>query len=242
MAANTQRKRVAVVIPALDEERSIAAVIAGLPRGGSTSSFELTAVVVSDNGSRDATAAVARAAGAIVVSETRRGYGAACAAGIARLVGDPPDIVAFVDADHSDDPADLPAVLAPLVEDRAELVIGSRVLGRCEPGALTPVQRFGNRLATVLMAALFGVRFTDLGPFRAVRWEALERLAMRDRGYGWTVEMQARTARLRLRSAEVPVRYRPRASGRSKVSGTLRGSIAAGATIIQTILRVRLLG
>jgi glycosyltransferase involved in cell wall biosynthesis len=231
-------RSVAVVIPALDEERSIAAVVAAVPRGGGASTFAVSDVVVVDNGSRDGTAVAARTAGARVMAEPRRGYGAACLAGLAWLGWYPPDVVAFVDADASDDPAELPRLLAPLVEGRADLVIGSRVLGASEPGALTPVQRFGNGLATALIARLFGVRFSDLGPFRAVRWEALERLAMRERGYGWTVEMQARAARLGLRCVEVPVSYRRRRTGRSKVSGTLRGSVGAGAKILFTILRV----
>ena len=231
-------RSVAVIVPALDEEGSIAAVVAAVPRGGKASTFVVSDVVVVDNGSRDGTAVAARTAGARVVAEPRRGYGAACLAGLEWLRWYPPDVVAFVDADASDDPAELPQLIAPLLERRADVVIGSRVLGASEPGALTPVQRFGNRLATGLIAALFGVRFTDLGPFRAVAWDALERLGMRDRGYGWTVEMQARAARLGLRCVEVPVCYRRRRAGRSKVSGTLRGSVGAGTKILLTILRV----
>jgi glycosyltransferase involved in cell wall biosynthesis len=199
-------------------------------------------VVLVDNGSRDRTAEVARRAGAIVVSEPRRGYGAACLAGLAFLRAGPPEVVAFLDADLSEDPAQLAELLAPIAEGRADLVIGSRVLGEREAGSLTPVQAFGNRLATLMLRALFGARYTDLGPFRAIRWEALERLRMRDRGYGWTVEMQARAARAGLRCAEVPVRHRVRAAGRSKVAGTLAGVLGAGIKIPLTILRVRLGG
>jgi glycosyltransferase involved in cell wall biosynthesis len=177
-----------------------------------------------------------------VVYEPRRGYGAACLAGIARLDRDPPDVVAFMDADGSDDPSDLPALLAPILDTRADLVIGSRVLGAREPGSLTTVQAFGNRLATFLLGLSYGGRFTDLGPFRAIRWAALTSLAMRDRDYGWTVEMQARALRSGLRCVEVPVRYRRRSAGRSKVSGTLRGVIGAGSKILFTIARVRLGG
>jgi len=231
---------VAVVIPALDEEQALARVLADLPCAGRGGVWRVREVVVVDNGSADRTADVARAGGATVVSEPRRGYGAACLAGIAKLRARPPDVVAFLDADHSDDPAQLPDVLAPVLAGRADLVIGSRALGEREPGALSPVQAFGNRLATALLYLLFGVRFTDLGPFRAVRWDALERLRMRDRGYGWTVEMQARAARLRLRCVEVPVRYRKRVLGRSKVTGTLRGVVGAGWKILFTIARVRL--
>jgi len=226
---------VAVVIPALDEERAIVRVLAELPRE------HVREVVVVDNGSTDRTAEVARAAGATVVHEPRRGYGAACLAGLARLRGRPPEIVAFLDADGSDDPTQLPELLAPILAGAADLVIGSRALGEHERGALTPVQAAGNALAVALLRGLFGARFTDLGPFRAVRWGALEALGMRDRDYGWTVEMQARAARARLRTAEVPVRYRRRV-GRSKISGTLRGAAGAGWKILWTIARVRLGG
>lgn len=198
--------------------------------------------MVVDNGSRDATADVARAAGATVVHEPRRGYGAACLAGLAYLASDPPDVVAFVDADHSDDPRELPRLLAPLLVDVADLVIGSRVLGEREPGAFTPVQAFGNALSAWLMRLLWGARVTDLGPFRAIRWPALARLHMRDRDYGWTVEMQTRAFAAGLRVTEVPVRYRRRRLGRSKVAGTVRGVWGAGTKILWTIARVRLGG
>jgi glycosyltransferase involved in cell wall biosynthesis len=223
----------AVVIPALDEEAAIGRVVAALPKGG------IDEIVVCDNGSRDRTAAVARAAGATVVAAPRRGYGSACLAGLAHLrtrPGGPPAIVAFVDADGADDPAELPLLLAPLLAGRADLVIGSRVLGRAERGALTAVQRFGNRLAALLLAARWGAVTTDLGPFRAIRWAALEQLAMRDPDYGWTVEMQARALRLGLVTVEVPVSYRRRI-GRSKISGTLRGVVGAGTKILWTIGR-----
>jgi glycosyltransferase involved in cell wall biosynthesis len=228
--------RVDVIIPARDEEESIARAVEGV------SIASVSRVIVVDNGSRDRTAAMARRAGAVVVGEPRRGYGAACLAGLAFVAARPPDVVAFVDADLSDDPAQLPDLLAPSREGRADLVIGSRALGEREEGSLTPVQEFGNRLATLLLLLLFGARYSDLGPFRAVRWEALERLRMRDRGYGWTVEMQARAARAGLRHAEVPVRHRRRRAGRSKVSGTLAGMLGAGWKIPLTILRVRLGG
>ena len=230
----------AVVIPALDEAHALTGVLAAVPRSGA--GFEVRDVVVVDNGSIDATAAVALSGGAIVVTEPRRGYGAACLAGLAHLRSRPPFVVAFLDADHSDDPTELGLVLAPIVRGEADLVIGSRVLGTREPGALTPVQQFGNAVAASLMRILFAGRFTDLGPFRAIRWDALERLAMRDRAYGWTVEMQARALRARLRCVEVPVRYRRRRLGASKVSGTLRGVWGAGTQILITLARVRLGG
>ncbi len=229
-----------VLVPALDEEAALPRVLEALPRAGE--GWRVRRVVVVDNGSTDRTAEVARAAGAEVVSEPRRGYGAACLAGLAHLRRDPPGAVVFLDADHSDDPADLPLLLAPLAAGAADLVIGSRVLGARERGAFTPAQEFGNRLAAALMRLLYRARFTDLGPFRAIRWEALEALGMRDRDYGWTVEMQVRALRAGLRCEEVPVAYRRRRLGRSKVSGTIRGVIGAGWKILSTLARVRLGG
>ncbi len=230
-----------VVIPALDEAAALPGVLAGI-RAAGAAGFRLREVVVADNGSRDATPEVAHAGGARVVREPRRGYGAACLAAIAALRADPPDVVVFLDADGSDDPAELAALLHPILAHGADLVVGSRRLGEREPGALTPVQAFGNALATTLMRLLYGARFTDLGPFRAIRWPALECLRMRDRDYGWTVEMQTRALRARLAWAEVPVRYRRRAAGRSKVAGTVRGVFGAGWKILFTIARVRLGG
>ena len=228
------------MIPARDEAAALPLVLAGLPRAGE--GWRLRRVVVVDNGSRDETAAVARAGGCEVVTEPVAGYGRACLAGLARLRAAPPDVVAFVDADHSDDPRDLPSLVAPLVAGEADLVIGSRVLGQREPGAFTPVQAFGNALASALLRALFGLHATDLGPFRAARWAALERLHMRDQDFGWTVEMQARAARARLGIREVPVSYRRRRHGRSKIAGTLTGSVRAGWKILTTLVRVRLGG
>lgn len=229
-----------VVIPALNEAAALPAVLAGL-RAAATPGFTLRDVLVADNGSTDGTAGVARGAGARVVAAPRRGYGSACLAALEALRGAPPDAVAFIDADGSDDPVQLADVVAPLFAG-ADLVIGSRTLGEREAGALTPVQTFGNALATRLMRSLYGARFTDLGPFRAIRWSALERLRMRDRDYGWTVEMQTRALRAGLVCAEVPVRYRRRAAGRSKVAGSLRGAFGAGWKILFTIGRVRLGG
>ena len=232
-------RAVIVLIPALDEESALPAVLAAIPRAGD--GWTLRSVVVADNGSRDRTAELARAAGATVIAEPRRGYGAACLAGLAALRAAPPAIVAFMDADGSDDPSQLGALLAPIVAGRADLVVGSRVPGEREPGSLTLAQRFGNRLAAALLRGLFGLAATDLGPFRAIRWEALESLRMRDRDFGWTVEMQARAARAGLRVLEVPVRYRRRV-GRSKISGTVRGVLGAGGKILFTLARVRLGG
>ena len=195
-------------------------------------------VVVTDNGSRDETAAEARAAGATVVSEPRAGYGRACLAGLAEVRRRPPEGIVFVDADRSDDPADLGALLAPLVHDEADLVIGSRVLGqragRVERGALLPQARWGNALACALMRLRWDARFTDLGPFRAIRWEAYERLGMRDETFGWTAEMQVRAVRAGLRTTEVPVAYRKRV-GESQITGTVNGTVRAGTKILWTV-------
>jgi glycosyltransferase involved in cell wall biosynthesis len=219
-----------VVIPALDEAESIGMVLASLPRPA------IRRAVVCDNGSRDRTAEIARDHGAVVVCESRRGYGAACQRALRALEDDPPEIVLFMDADRSDDPADLGSILAPILAGRADLVIGSRVLGTRERGALTPQARVGNWIATRLIAWLYGVRYTDLGPFRAIRYASLASLRMGDPDFGWTVEMQVKAARRGLRSEEVPVRYRRRI-GRSKISGTLSGATAAGVKILGTIAR-----
>jgi len=235
---------VAVVIPARDEAASVAGVVRAI-----AAQPGVVEVVVADNGSRDATAAIARAAGATVVAEPRAGYGRACLAGLAHVRKNPPDVVAFVDADASDDPADLAAILAPFRAGTADLVIGSRVLGqragRAEPGALLPQARWGNALACALIRLRWGEPFTDLGPFRAVRWDAYQALGMRDETFGWTVEMQVRAARAGLRCAEVPVAYRKRV-GKSKITGTVNGTVRAGAKILWTVgahaLRGPLLG
>ena len=226
--------RIAVIIPAHNEAGAIAQVIAEIPAG------LVCEVIVVDNNSTDDTAAVARAAGATVLREERPGYGYACLAGMAHAFGRPeterPDIIVFLDGDHSDYPAEMPALLAPILRGAADMVIGSRALGRRERGAMLPQQLFGNWLATRLLHRLYGVRYTDLGPFRAIRTGALQRLDMQDKTYGWTVEMQLKAARQGLRTTEVPVRYRRRI-GTSKISGTVRGTLGAGYKILWTIFR-----
>ncbi|MEL6289768.1 MAG: glycosyltransferase family 2 protein [Pseudomonadota bacterium] len=218
-------QRVVVVIPALNEEAAIGRVLDDLPAW-------IDQVVVADNGSTDKTAAVARAHGADVVHEPQPGYGAACLAGIAHAQR--PDIVAFIDGDYSDHGEQMDRVVDPIARGEADLVIGSRVTGNAQAGSLTIPQRFGNQLACTLMRWIWGTRFTDLGPFRAVRATSLEAIGMRDRAYGWTVEMQIKAAEAGLRLHEVPVDYRPRI-GVSKVSGTVKGTVLAGTTILRII-------
>lgn len=220
----------ALIIPALDEEPAIGQTLDRIPRD------LFCEIIVADNGSRDRTAEIARAHGATVVSEPERGYGAACLRAISALPQNV-EAVVFMDADASDDPAEARSLLAPIYEGRADLVIGSRTLGHAEKGALEPHQVLGNRLATGIIRAVYGHRYTDLGPFRAIRAEALRRLAMRDRNYGWTIEMQIKALRHRLRVVEVPVSYRRRV-GVSKISGNWQASIAAGVKIIWTAFRL----
>lgn len=222
------QSRVAVVIPALNEAQSLPLVLAELPGDVRT--------VVVDNGSTDATPMVALAGGAEVVSEPRRGYGQACLAGLAHLRASPPEVVVFLDADHSDHPAELWDVVGPVTRGEADFVIGSRTLRRAEPGALLPQQRFGNWLACTLMHGLYGRRFSDLGPFRALRWDALLALGLSDTNFGWNVEMQIKALRAGLRIVEVPVSYRKRI-GVSKISGTVSGTIRAGYKILFTVAR-----
>jgi glycosyltransferase involved in cell wall biosynthesis len=226
-----RRNRVALIIPALNEEPVIEATLRSLPAG------LFDCVVVADNGSTDRTAEIARSCGALVSSAPRRGYGAACLAALAAL---PPeiDIAVFLQADQSEDAAEAARLLAPLDADRADLVLGSRTLGEAQPGSLLPHQRFGNWLATSLIRLLYGHRYTDLGPFRAIRIPALRRLGMREPDYGWTIEMQVRALEQGLRVLETPVSYRPRQAGVNKVSGNWRASLRAGWVILRTLFRL----
>ncbi len=218
-------KQIAAIIPALNEERSLGSVLKALPPW-------MDDVIVADNGSTDGTSRVATEHGARVISQPRRGYGSACLAALAAL--DCPDVVVFLDGDFSDHPEEADRLVDPIVAGRADMVLGSRVLGEHEPGALTPQAVFGNRLACRLIRLFWNTRFTDLGPFRAIDYRTLQRLDMRDPDYGWTVEMQIKAAKRRLRVLEVPVSYRRRV-GKSKVSGTVRGVIGAGTKILGTI-------
>ncbi|MBX3179844.1 MAG: TIGR04283 family arsenosugar biosynthesis glycosyltransferase [Candidatus Hydrogenedentes bacterium] len=216
---------IAVVIPALNEEAAIGRVLRDIPAW-------VDDVVVADNGSTDGTAAAARAQGARVVSVPERGYGAACLAGIAALAS--PDVVVFLDGDYSDHPEEMPLLVDPVIRGEVDLMIGSRMRGAREAGALSPQAAFGNWLATRLIRLFWGIRYTDLGPFRAIRYRTLLGLDMRDRDYGWTVEMQIKAALHAVPADEVPVSYRRR-EGVSKVSGTVRGVVGAGCKILGTI-------
>jgi len=219
-----------VVIPAYNEEKSIGLVLADLPQ-------EVDEVVVVNNGSTDNTVSEAEKAGATVLTESRKGYGYACLTGIHYLKSKAKqgDIVVFLDGDYSDYPEELNALVTPIQQQRVLFVLGTRVTPQLEKGALTPQQRFGNALATQLMRWIYGARFTDLGPFRAIEWETLMALDMNDKTYGWTVEMQLKILKKAIPYIEIPVRYRPRI-GVSKVSGTVKGILMAGYKIIGWIL------
>lgn len=223
-----------LVIPALNEEDSIGEVLRHVP------SHLISHIIVCDNASTDRTALVAAQYGAIVVRELERGYGAACLRGLTEARKYAPDVIVFIDADYSDFPEEMSLLVAPILDGTADMVIGSRSLGdnigQVEKGAFLPQARFGNWLATTLIRLIWGVRFSDLGPFRAIRWDALERLEMRDRNFGWTVEMQIKAAQQCLRCTEVPVSYRTRI-GHSKITGTVKGTILAGYKILWTIMR-----
>jgi len=223
--------KVSVVIPALNEEEPIGDVVRAIPREIASE------VIVVDNGSTDGTAAVAREAGARVVSEPRRGYGRACRAGVEAVSNDT-EIVVFLDGDGSDCPELMSRLVDPVREGRYDFVIGSRTRGRRERGSMNFQQVFAGRAAGWLLRALYGVRYTDMCPFRAVRRDALARLGMREETYGWNLEMQMRAARAGLRILEVPVDHRRRAGGESKVSGTLRGTVLAGTRILYTVARI----
>lgn len=234
MASESNEMDVVVIIPALNEEKSLPLVLGDLPA--------VKQVIVVDNGSTDATADVALRCGATVVSEPQRGYGAACLRGlktIRKMVEQgyaAPRVIAFLDADYSDHPDLLPELVAPILADEADFVLGSRLLGEREPGAMPPQSVYGNKLACFLMKLFFGVRYTDLGPFRAMDYAKLCHLEMADQNFGWTIEMQIKAARADLRHLEIPVPYRNRI-GTSKISGTVSGTIRAGSKILYTIAK-----
>jgi len=219
-----------VLIPALNESESLPALFAEIPGQHR--------VILIDNGSVDDTASVARSLGAEVVLEPRRGYGNAVLAGMDHLRRDPPDVVVVLDADGADPPALMDRLLLPLVEDRADFVLSDRT-DLAEPGSLSRTQRYGNRLATRLIAATTGHRYRDMGPFRAIRWSALRSLQMSDPTWGWNVEMQMKAVKYGLRIVEIPLPYRRRTRGRSKISGSLSGALRAGYRILQAVNRYR---
>ena len=225
-------KHIDVVIPAFNEAKAVGLVVRDIPK-------ELVRnIVVVDNNSSDETKEVAEKAGAIVIPEPMQGYGAACLRGLSYLndLEVKPDIVVFIDADYSDYPQEMFDLVAPILDGKAKMVIGSRSLGNREKGAMMPQQVFGNWLATTLMKWIYNGRFTDLGPFRAITWKALEEIGMKDRDYGWTVEMQVKALKKGIAYEEIPVKYRKRI-GVSKITGTIKGTVMAGYKIILTILR-----
>lgn len=226
------KKSVVVIIPAFNEENGVGQVIAEIPKN------LVDEVVVVNNNSTDKTGKIAAEAGATVLKEGINGYGRACLTGITYLnqKEHKPDIIVFIDADHSDYPEEMAKVIEPIVSGDSDLVIGSRALGQREKGSMTLQQIFGNWLATNLLRLFYGVKFTDLGPFRAIKYEALMALDMQDKTYGWTVEMQLKAAKMKMKCSEVPVNYRNRI-GFSKISGTVKGTIMAGYKIIWTIFK-----
>jgi len=220
--------RTFVIIPAFNEARAIGQVIGDIP------GTLVDEVVVVNNASTDATEANARAAGATVLREDRQGYGWACLRGIAYAEAHGAELIVFLDGDYSDHPEELTQLVAPILTDHADFVVGSRMRGAREPGAMLPQALIGNRLACALMRWIWGVDYTDLGPFRAIRADALQRLRMQDKTFGWTIEMQIKAAEAGLRITEVPVSYRRRV-GVSKITGTVSGTVKASAKILWTI-------
>ena len=216
------RSDVAVVIPALNEADNVGPVVAELRAA------TIDLVVVVDNGSTDDTASVARAAGAIVVEEPRRGYGWACAAGTAEALRRGAGVIVYIDADRSSLASEIDRILEPLLDGRADLVLGSRTRGTCDPGAMGVHQRFGNRLTAAIMRRLYGVTVTDLGPYRAIDARLLAALELSEMTFGWPTEMMVKAARRQARIVEVPVSWHHRHAGQSKVSGTIKGTVLAG--------------
>jgi glycosyltransferase involved in cell wall biosynthesis len=224
-------EKIAIVIPALDEEEALRHLLAEIPHD-----FAQWIIVV-DNGSTDHSAAVAKGAGAIVASEPQRGYGRACLKGLETALSLRAEIVIFMDGDGSDDPADLPLMLAPVRDGDADLVVGSRVSERSEAGAVPPQARLGNWLVSRMIGLLYGVRLRDIGSFRVIRCSRLETLRMREMTFGWPVEMLVKAARAHYRIVELPIHYRRRSHGRSKVAGSLTGSVKAAYYMLSTTLR-----
>ena len=228
-------KKINVVIPAFNEELSIGKVVDAIPKDW------IETVIVVNNNSTDKTQEVAALAGATVLLEKRKGYGYACLTGIEEAKKNKADIIVFLDGDFSDYPEEIPQVIEPILEQGMDMVIGSRATGKREKGSMTPQQVFGNWLATRLMKIFYGANFTDLGPFRAIKMDALEKLQMADKTYGWTIEMQIKAAKLKMNFCEVPVQYKKRI-GVSKVSGTVKGTVLAGIKIIFAVFKYKFRG
>lgn len=228
-----QKPIIDVIIPAYNEEDSVAKVVRDIPKDW------VRNIIVANNNSSDRTAEVAQSAGAIVVDQPLSGYGNACLKGMDYVANEniKPDVIVFVDGDYSDYPEQLVELVRPIMEDEVDMVIGSRATGEMEKGAMMPQQIFGNWLATSLIKLIYGYEFTDLGPFRAIRYDKLLLIDMKDKTFGWTVEMQVKAAKLKLKCVEVPVKYRVRI-GVSKVSGTIKGTILAGHKILWTIFKL----
>ncbi|MBT8233640.1 MAG: glycosyltransferase family 2 protein [Saprospiraceae bacterium] len=222
-----------VIIPAYNEEESISKVILDIPKS------IVRHIIVCNNNSSDNTKIVAEQCGAVVVDEPKKGYGGACLKGMdyIKSLEVKPDIIVFLDGDYSDHPEEMPKLLNPIINDNMDMVIGSRALGNLEKGAMQPQQVFGNWLATCLIKMIYQYTFTDLGPFRAIKYPVLMEIDMQDKDFGWTVEMQVKAAKLKLKCTEVPVSYRKRI-GVSKVSGTVKGTILAGHKILWTIFKL----
>lgn len=224
-----QDTKIAVIIPALNEEKTLPSVLNDIPKG------LVDEVVVVDNGSSDRTAGIAREKGATVLSESRRGYGYPCLKGIEYLKSRKPDVLVFVDGNYSDHPDEIGKLVAPIVQEDYDLVLGSRILGRTEKGALRLPVRFGNLLATVLIRILYGFRYTDVGPFRAIKFDQLLKLDMHD-NLGWTIEMQVKAVKAGFRIMEVPVSYRA-GTGKSKLTGNVKGIMIVGYRILRAVFK-----
>lgn len=226
------KPNVVVIIPAYNEENSVGKVVQEIPKDITNT------IIVVNNNSNDLTRVNAKNAGAIVIDEPTQGYGNACLKGIAyaKELATKPDIIVFIDADYSDYPEEIKQLIAPIVNNDYDMVIGSRALGRREKGSMTPQQLFGNWLATTLIKLFYKISYSDLGPFRAIKFDKLIEINMQDKTYGWTVEMQLKAAKLGFKTTEIPVQYRVRI-GHSKISGTVKGTIGAGYKIITTIFK-----
>ena len=221
--------KISVIIPALNEEKSISKVINSIPK-------YVSEIIVVDNGSTDKTSKIAMSKGALILFESKKGYGHACIKAIEFLKFNPPNIIVFLDGDYSDYPEEMDLLIKPIIKNKYEFVMGARIKELREPGSMTLQQVFGNFLACFLLKVLYGVNFKDLGPFRAIKWESLQKLKMKDKTFGWTIEMQLKAIKHKLKYLEVPVKYRNRI-GKSKISGTLTGTIMAGYKILLWIFK-----